>query len=97
MRQDVSNTIKFIYKFGEEDLGDEGIIVLPESAYELDISQELYEAIISNIPLRTVHDLKDCDPDIAAFLTDTIEMEDENEEEVDPRWSGLNDIKFNEN
>lgn len=97
MELPIDNTIRFIYKFGDEELGDEGIVVIPESTYELDVSHQLYETIISNIPLRTVHPIEDCDPDITAFLTDDIELEEEQEDETDPRWSGLSDLKFNEN
>ncbi|MFM1876629.1 MAG: hypothetical protein RL266_2366, partial [Bacteroidota bacterium] len=81
--------------FGEDyDEPDENLIVLPREAYELDVSQLIYEFIGLNIPIRKVPceesgDNSICDMETLKVLEDS-ESEQENE---NPLWVELNKIK----
>lgn len=90
----VSGTEHLIVKFGdsaEVELNDE-IIWLPESAFEIDLSQQLYEYIHLLLPVRSVHkSKKDCDPEVLEKLEKLLVKKDESE--IDPRWEELKKLK----
>lgn len=96
------------YKFGEEDSGDENLIVLPSSAFTIDISTTVYELLSIALPSRCVHKEDECNEDMLALLeqyesyieADDDEEEDEGKdvddvigEDVDPRWNQLKKLK----
>ena len=75
-------------RFGEtEDLESE-IIVLDNSAYELDLKQFLYEYCMLALPMQKMHDF-DC--------TESDQSEEKEEHiETDPRWEALKNLKLKE-
>ncbi len=82
-------------KFGEEyDEPDDKLIVLPHEAFEMDVTQLIYEFIGLNIPLKKVPceedgDTSICDQETLKILDDSgSEAEKEN-----PLWEELNKIK----
>lgn len=85
-----------VVKFGEvyDDDNDE-ILVIPYDAYELNVAQYIYEAIILAIPLKKVH------PGVldGSLHSDTLdklkEYQIRKHEGVDPRWNKLNEILNN--
>jgi uncharacterized protein len=77
-----------IVKFGEEEDLESEVIVLKESAYEIDIEQLLFEFVQLALPLRKVHDEKDCDPKVLKRLSA------EDEVHHDSRWDALKDINL---
>jgi len=100
---DVESTNELIYRFGDEDLGDEKVIVLYPNEIEIDVKHSIYEFLTLTIPSRRVHEDKDdCNKDmledISGYLlvqdneTEQIDSPNENKE-IDPRWSALNKLK----
>ena len=82
---------RYIVKFGEEEFTEtDEILVLPESAHELDISPLIYETIMLAIPARIVHENEnDCDQEVLAKLR----QHETDEDETDPRWEALKNLK----
>ena len=71
----INTEYKLIYTFGDEDLGDDGIVVLPSNAFELNISQQLYEFITISVPSRVVHDDGECNEEMIAVLNKHLSFE----------------------
>lgn len=92
---DIASNERLIAKFGEEESEDDDIIILPESAWQLNIAQYIYEFAMLAIPLRKVHEPKDCDPLVIEKLNQ-IQVEEEpqvdEEDDIDPRWSALKNL-----
>tara|TARA_Y100000385_G_scaffold101964_1_gene105410 strand:+ start:58 stop:576 length:519 start_codon:yes stop_codon:yes gene_type:complete len=92
VEHNINTEYKLIYTFGDEDLGDDGIVVLPSSSFELNISQQLYEFITISVPSRVVHDERECNEEMIAVLNNHLSFErknDNNADDVDPRWEAL--------
>lgn len=90
-------------KFGEEtefEEGDNVIWVLPEE-HAINLTQLIYEYIVLGIPLRHIHpDISgenSCNPEMLDKLSKYMpnEDEEENEQEIDPRWAALKKLKNN--
>jgi len=79
----------------KEDDSDE-IIFLDEDAYEIDLSEIIYEFINLEIPLHKICEEggKVCNPEMENYLG---HINDEQEGDIDPRWSGLSKLKDEEN
>ena len=88
-------------EFGDE--GDESdndsILIIPESEYQLDLSQFMYECVATSVPMRNVHPDDEngtptCDGDMLKFLS-TEEMEPKNSATTvtNPIWDKLKDLK----
>ena len=74
-----------------ETSDDENVAILPESAFEIDLAQWLYEYVAVRIPMQHVHAEGECDSEVTRFIgSEEIEPE---EEAVDPRWAALNELK----
>ncbi len=88
---------QIIYKFGEEESEDENLIVLPLSAFEIDLSSNIYELLTVALPSRTIHDEDECNEEMLSLLNkyvdSSIEHTDIQEEEIDPRWNQLKKLK----
>lgn len=82
-------------KFGEEyDEPDDNLIILPHEAYELDVTQLIYEFIGLNVPLKKVPCEEDGDTSICDQETlKALENSDSEEEKENPLWAELNKIK----
>lgn len=79
---------------GESD--DEELILLPENAYELDVSPFVYEFINLSVPLRRVCSSvgKECNPAMLSHIANADSDDDELPQEAqsavsDERWSAL--------
>ena len=77
-----------IVKFGDEMREvDEELLLIPFSAYELDLSHYIYENIVLSVPLKRVNE-----------DSQEIEIKEENKNEKnkdkghDPRWDKLNEL-----
>jgi DUF177 domain-containing protein len=83
-----------IIKFGNEMYEEtEEILVLPIHEYELNVAKYIYEFINLNIPQKRVHPIELCNQDVIKEL-EKVEQKTEN---IDPRWSTLQDINLNKN
>nr|WP_321353588.1 DUF177 domain-containing protein [uncultured Draconibacterium sp.] len=101
--QDVSLETELFVKFGEEDEFEEGdnvIWVLPEE-HAINLAQIIYEYVTLSIPLRHVHPNESgensCNQEMIERLNDIMQHEpaEEDEEEIDPRWAALKNLKNN--
>lgn len=100
---DIDSDEELIYRFGNEDLGDEKVIVVYPNEIEIDISHPIYEFINLSLPTRRLHETtEDCNQDMLKEISnyllieedDSEEVSNNNEnEEIDPRWSALNKLK----
>jgi len=103
-KQDIELETEIFVKFGEEtefDEGDNVIWVLPEE-HVLSLAQVIYEYTILSIPLKHVHPNNEgensCDPEMMAKLNSymfTEEEEIDEEDDIDPRWAALKNLKNN--
>lgn len=93
---------KLIVKLTEEDLGEttEEILVLPRNEYELNIADLLYEYINLAVPHYSKCSEQgeniSCDEEMISTLNGLApKQEEEKQEEVDPRWEALKNLKNN--
>ena len=75
----------------EETTDDEDVVILPENAFEIDLTQWLYEYVAVRIPMQHIHPDGECDPEVTKFITS--EEENSGEDEIDPRWEALKNLK----
>ncbi|WP_299202339.1 YceD family protein [Brumimicrobium sp.] len=93
----VDITHQIIYKFGEEESEDENLIVLPPSAFTIDVASDLYELLTVALPSRTVHKEDECNEEMLDLIDQYVdssenEEEDSDEEDIDPRWNALKNL-----
>ena len=91
-------------KFSDtETSDDENVVYLPESAYQIDLAQWMYEYVAVRMPIQKIHEDGKCDPEMLKFISDkpAEEVAESAEEEVvreleegetDPRWDALKQL-----
>ena len=81
-------------KFSDtETSDDEDVVILPESAYQIDIAQWMYEYVAIAMPIQKVHPEGECDPEMLKYLSEMNEEEREKTTgETDPRWDALKQL-----
>jgi len=92
------NYFKLFVKFGDDDFDEtDEVIVVPTSEYAINIAQYVYEFINLSLPGKKVHPEGECNQEMVEKLGKYIveESVDEEEEETDPRWDALKNIKLN--
>jgi len=66
---EVEGEYQIVYKIGGGDpSSDEALVVLEKDAFEVDIEMNLYELIAVSLPLRTIHEIEECNPEMIALL-----------------------------
>ncbi|MDD3080109.1 MAG: DUF177 domain-containing protein [Paludibacter sp.] len=113
MKQPISYKEKLLVKFGTKFSEENDIVVVPESEGTINIAWFLYEFIVLNIPLKHVHAPGECNKTMVSklkrhiarskdddendmdFDDDDDVVEDDNQ--IDPRWEGLQNIIDNNN
>jgi uncharacterized metal-binding protein YceD (DUF177 family) len=82
---EVDGEYQIVYKFGGDPSENEGLVVLEEQAFELDIEMNIYELIAVALPIRSVHELEDCNPEMIALLNKYLinSMEDDEDDDFD--------------
>lgn len=100
MELPVSGEETLCVKFSDtEHSDDEDVVILPEKEYKIDLAQWMYEYVAVALPMQCIHpDNADgtpgCDPEMMKYLTeDTDGNEQSSEEETDPRWNALKELK----
>ncbi len=94
----INGNLNLVVKFGPEfnDEHDE-ILILPHEAYQVDVSQYIYELIVLSVPSKRIH------PDVVdgTMQSDALRKLEElrineektvEEESTDPRWDKLKDL-----
>lgn len=88
----VNGNDRLIVKFGEEWLEEsDEVLVIPEKESHIDLSNFIYEYIMLKLPIQRVHPEGEglCDPDVIGKL------HEHKEEDIDPRWEALKQLKEN--
>lgn len=85
-----------IVKFGPETIEEsENVLVLNETEHEIHLEQYIYEFISLSLPMRLTHPEdeegnSDCNMEFLENFENDTEPE---EEEIDPRWAALKNLK----
>lgn len=97
---------ELIYKFTETEFDDEKVVSVYHNEIEIDLTQPIFEFITLAIPSKRLHNKGECNQTMLKEINNYLlveEEEDENlnesideidENEIDPRWSALNKLKF---
>ena len=87
-----------IVKFGDEVYEEtDEIVIIPESAYEIDIRHYIYEFLNLMLPFKKVHpDDEDgnslCNEEVIKLI-----YNGQNEKKIDPRWKALQELQKENN
>jgi len=89
---------KLIVSLTNDRFEDDDIVSIPLDSYEIDISQNLYEYATLLLPQRRIHPDKEdgtsgCNSEALKILNKLSEKK--GEENIDPRWEALKNIKQN--
>lgn len=81
-------------RFGEEFLetDEEDIIVIPYSEYKINLEKYINEFLLLKIPMKHVHKEGECNNEMLDRLS--VDEDDSDEIEIDPRWSALEKLKI---
>jgi uncharacterized metal-binding protein YceD (DUF177 family) len=84
----------FVIKLGNEEpaTDEEDVLFLPLQEHEINIAGFIYEVITLAIPLRRIHPEGTCDPEMVKSIQ-SYSAQPDNEENTDPRWDALKDLK----
>ena len=95
---DVEGEYQIVYKFGGDPSENEGLIVLEEQAFELDVKMNIYELIAVSLPVRTIHDKEDCNPEMIALLDKYLinSMDDDEDDDFDDDDDDFDDDDFDD-
>ena len=90
----IKNEVKFLVKFGEEyDDSSEEVITIPQQDHSFNISQLVYENVVLSIPMKKISPkLSEKDLEVLEKFSPK-EIEEEKEEELDPRWEALKKLR----
>ena len=84
---------KVIIKYREEDNSEsDEIIMLSEGDTEIDLSQQIFEFLTLDIPIKNVHEEGNCDAETLKII-EKYSVPDKGPE-TDPRWDSLKNINF---
>jgi len=89
--QPINGNLDLIVKFGEVyNDENENILIVPFDAYEIDVSQFIYESIILALPTKRVHPGVQ-DGTLKSDILDKLEAlkPKEKNNNIDPRWDTL--------
>ena len=97
--QSIENDVVIYLKYGhsyEEESDD--VIVIPSEEGEFDVSSLIYEYIILSLPIHRVHqDVSECNQEVIKYLENSANNIVEEDEEIDPRWKCLKELKEKDN
>ena len=66
--QDVNATNKLVYKFSNEEMDDENIIVVFPNEFQIDVSHSIYEFIITALPSKKLHPNQACNEEMLKIM-----------------------------
>lgn len=97
MAQSIDTRNKLVVKFGEDYIEDDDLVTVPENEGVVDVSWFIYEFVELAIPFKHAHESGECDPAMLQLLKAHSATEgahgDNAEDNMDPRWAGLEKIK----
>lgn len=80
---EVEGEYQIIYKFGGDASDDEALITLDKDAYEIDVKMNIYELISVSLPLRTIHEKEECNPEMLALLEKYVINSEDDDDDFD--------------
>jgi uncharacterized metal-binding protein YceD (DUF177 family) len=94
--QEINANLSLIVKFGDEFNDDnEEILILPHSAFQINVAQYIYEMIVLNVPSKRVHP-KVLDGTLKSEALEKLNKlrvtKEKPTEDVDPRWDKLKSL-----
>ena len=101
---EINSTDNLIVKYGEDfDDSNEEMWIIPSDCQSINIQQLLYEYLALSIPMKKLHpryEEEECDDNAQLEWVYTVGQSDEedtsqDEEDIDPRWAALKNIKKN--
>jgi len=78
--QKVNLTSELIYKFSDEQMEDENIVVVFPNEFQIDVSHPIYEFIITSLPGKRLHPNGTCNEEMLKIM-DNYLLVSSNEEE----------------
>lgn len=98
METSIDGNFRQIVKLSDEegDTMDEEIVFLPTSEFEINLAPFISEFIYLCIPTKKVHPDGECNDNVQSVLNQYLLTEETNNdepEEMDPRWEALKAIK----
>ncbi|MBL7916922.1 MAG: DUF177 domain-containing protein [Bacteroidia bacterium] len=89
---------KLVVKYGNPKDSDDEVLVVPEGETDLNITQQIYEFVLTALPNRKVpceiDEEFECDEEVLSKLNQNSTTD---ESENNPLWDKLNKIKLNKN
>jgi len=88
--QPIQGDLNLAVKFGDEyNDENEDFVIIPHDAYELDISQFIYEIIVLSLPTKRIHPGVH-DGTLKSDILDKLEeLQPKEKQNIDPRWDKL--------
>lgn len=98
LRTPIKDEYQLIYKFATEPEEDESLVVVYPEEFEIDIADSILEFISVSLPGRNIHPEGECNAEMMKVMQEYLmvsedESENEEDEDVDPRWSALKNLK----
>lgn len=93
----IENKLKVLVKFGEEyDDSNEEVITIPQKDSDFNVANLIYEAVVLSIPMKKIAPMVR-DNDEYQNLLDKYspKIEENKEQNADPRWEALKKLKDN--
>ena len=94
--QEIDTNLPLLVKFDEEfNDENEEILILPHNAFEINVSQYIYEMIVLAVPSRRIHPkVKDgtLETEATKKLKELEIKEEKTVENADPRWDKLKNL-----
>jgi uncharacterized metal-binding protein YceD (DUF177 family) len=90
----INHDVQLIVQFGAsfQELSEE-IVVIPENAYEIDVAPYIYEYINLALPIQKIHqEDSEGNSQCVNDMTDKLD-ELSGEQQIDPRWEALKNLK----
>ena len=96
----VSGQETLCVKFSDNETSDnEDVLILPESAYQIDLAQWMYEYVVVSMPIQKVHPEGQCDAEMLQYLSNEDFEHDGQKDgsegesrDTDPRWDALKQL-----
>ena len=97
MLQPISTNTRLVAQFGEEYSEDDDLVTVEEGSGILNVAWFVYESIALQIPIKHVHAPGKCNRAMIDMLEEhsATRSSDEEEQNIDPRWSALLKLKEN--
>mgnify|MGYP001157337775 FL=1 len=91
INQNFNSIIKFDHV--EHEIIKDDVVYIPYESYEYNIAFLLYENFTLSFPKRNIHKENGCNPNQIEIIQQHSYNNQENKEDIDPRWNALKKLK----